>query len=407
MEKKYFFKINEKIIIFLKIFLFLQKIFAENKMTKQEKENFILELLKNTDTNDLNYIYRGYFDSNITNYLISLAEKNIIESKIQAKTKKRVFHIMVESVQNITRHQDYSDERFSHTAFFAIQKNGPFFYITTGNVIDTQHIEPLKQKLEQINNLDTNELTKIYLEILNDGKISEKGGAGLGLIEIVRKSGNKLSYDFKNISASKAFIYMHTYINTDEEDISKKESYIYTFDYIKKLHSQIIDENILLIYCNVFEQSSLVKLISILRTQQYSALSFKKKVISSMVEMLQNIFTHGKTQIENELVSPGIFYIARQENIFFINTVNYIINSKVEQLTNRINYLNSLNEEQLEELYKNQLFDFSKEKNNAGLGFIELLLKSKNAIDYKIYTHDEKYSILKLTVTLKDSENGR
>lgn len=372
-------------------------------MTRQEKDNFILELLKNTETNDLNYIYRGYFDSNITNYLISLAEKNILESKIQAKTKKRVFHIMVESVQNITRHQDYTDERFSQTAFFAIQKNGPIFYITTGNVINTEHIAPLKQKLEQINNLDSNQLTKVYLEILNDGKISEKGGAGLGLIEIVRKSGNKLSYDFKPISDLKAFIYMHTYINTDEEDNKSKESHIYTFDYIRALHSQIIEENILLIYCNVFEQSSLVKLISILRTQQYSALSFKKKVISSMVEMLQNIFTHGKTQIDNEIISPGIFFIARKHEVFYINTVNYIQNINIEFLTKRLDYLNNLNEEQLEEQYKYQLFDFSKDENNAGLGFLELILKSKNPINYQIYTYNEKYSILKLTVTLKDT----
>lgn len=369
--------------------------------------NFIFDLIKNTDIHDLNYIYRGYFDSDITNYIISLAEKNIIESKIQAKTKKRVFHIMVESVQNITRHQDFSDEELAQTAFFVIQKNGPIFYITTGNVINVEDIEPLAQKLEQVNSLDKDELTQAYLDILNDGKISEKGGAGLGLIEIVRKSGNKLYYDFKNITVQKAFIYMHTYINTDPEDPNIKTSQIYTFDYIKSLHLQIIKENILLIYCNIFEQSSLVKLISVLKSQQYSGISFKKKVISSMVEMLQNIFTHGKIFIENQLASPGIFYISRHQDSFFINTVNYIKKEFIAKLKNRLDFLNSQSLEQLEKLYNEQLFDFSNDKNNAGLGFIELRIKSKNILIYNIYDYNEEFSIIQFTVTLKDGEDGK
>ena len=246
-------------------------------MDTKHEHNFIFDLIFETAPEDLNYIYRGLFDSDITNYILSLAEKNIIESKIQARTKKRVFHIMVESIQNITRHQDFSDNELAETAFFVIQKNGTFFYITTGNTINKTDIEPLKEKLEKLNNLSKEELTQFYLEILNDGKISSKGGAGLGLIEIVRKSGNKLYYDFKEVSQDKAFIYMHTFIETDPKNSYKTDNKIYSFDYIKNLHFQILKEQILLIYSNLFEQNSLVRLISVLKSQRYSALVFKKK----------------------------------------------------------------------------------------------------------------------------------
>ncbi len=79
-------------------------------MYKKIEHNFIFDLINNTAPEDLNYIYRGEFNSDITNYILSLVEKNIIESKLEGRTKKRVFHIMVESIQNITRHQDFSDE---------------------------------------------------------------------------------------------------------------------------------------------------------------------------------------------------------------------------------------------------------------------------------------------------------
>jgi hypothetical protein len=376
-------------------------------MNPKKEHNFIFDLIFETAPEDLNYIYRGEFNSDITNYILSLAEKNIIESKIQAKTKKRVFHIMVESIQNITRHQDFSNEELASTAFFTIQKNGTFFYVTTANIIAKEDIPPLKKKLEKLNNLSKKELTKFYLEILNDGKISSKGGAGLGLIEIVRKSGNKLYYDFKDISKDKAIIYMHSFIDTEPKNSHKNKSKIYTFEYIKDLHNQVIKENILLIYSNLFEQDSLVRLISVLKSQKYSALAFKKRIISAMIELLQNIILHGKIKIKNKFFSPGVFYISKKiGNIFLLNTVNYVKAEKIEALKSKIDLLNSLDDNGIDDYYNQQLFDFSENHRNAGLGLIELRMKSKNKLDYDLIKIDDNYYLFLLTVTLIDNLNG-
>jgi len=311
---------------------------------------------------------------------------------------------MVESIQNITRHQDFSDDELAETAFFVIQKNGTFFYITTGNTIDIENIEPLKEKLENLNNLSKAELTQTYLEILNDGQISSKGGAGLGLIEIVRKSGNKLFYDFKHVSDTKAFIYLHTFIETDPKNSFKTVNKIYTFDYIKNLHSQILKENILLIYSNLFEQNSLVRLINVLKSQRYSALAFKKRIISAMIELLQNIILHGRIKIDGNYFSPGIFYISKKnENIYYLNTVNYIENEQKEKLQKSIERLNSASQKEIEEIYNTQLFNFSENTRNAGLGLIELRLKSKNKLIFNIMRINDKHSLLLLTITLIDN----
>ncbi|MBN2892776.1 MAG: SiaB family protein kinase [Bacteroidales bacterium] len=373
-------------------------------MDIKNQHNFVYDLLFGTHVDDLNYIYRGEFNSDISNYILSLAERNIIHSKIKGRTKKRVFHIMVESIQNITRHQDFSDESLSQTAFFAIQKNGSKFYITTGNIINNEEIHSLQDKLEKLNNLSEGELTKFYLEILNDGHISTKGGAGLGLIEIVRKSGNKLDYDFTEISEDKSFIYMHSYVETDP-DAAKMNSIadIYTFDYVKNLHKQIINENILILYCNLFEQDSLVRLISILKSQKYSDIAFKKRIISSMVELLQNIILHGKLSIQDKNYSPGIFYISKKRNIFYLNTVNYIPNEDTENINKKLEELNTLDKPKLEKAYNKQLFNFSEEGQHAGLGFIEMRLKSKNKLIYSFEKVDEKYSLFNLKLTFIDN----
>lgn len=372
-------------------------------MSLEKNHNFIFDLIQQTEAEDLNYIYRGEFNKDITNYILSLAEKNIIESKIQARTKKRVFHIMVESVQNINRHQDHSDEEYANTSFFAIQKNGTFFYITTANVIDNSEVPSLKDKLERLNQLSDSELTQIYLQILNNGQISSKGGAGLGLIEIVRKSKNKLYYKFEKLSETKSFIYMHSFIDTLPEKSMKRNRKIYTFDYAIKLHKQVIKENILLIYSNLFEQNSLVRLISVLKSQKYSALVFKKRIISAMIELLQNIILHGKIEMNGKISSPGIFYISKQnDNIYYLNSVNYVTEEKKEKLIEKLEYLNNSTDKEINEYYNKQLFNFTEDDKNAGLGLIELRMRSKNKLEYSFFEFNDKYSLFLLTIKLID-----
>jgi hypothetical protein len=56
-------------------------------------------LMKTTKKGDLSYVYRGEFSQNISHHILSLAEKNIDKFGMPSKLKKRVFHIMVESIQ--------------------------------------------------------------------------------------------------------------------------------------------------------------------------------------------------------------------------------------------------------------------------------------------------------------------
>ena len=56
------------------------------------------------------YIYRGDFDSKITDGILSLAEVNLGDQEDSTKLRKRVFFILVEGLQNITRHQEQITE---------------------------------------------------------------------------------------------------------------------------------------------------------------------------------------------------------------------------------------------------------------------------------------------------------
>ena len=57
------------------------------------------------------------------------------------------------------------------------------------------------------------ELKDYYKSVLNNGEMSLKGGGGLGMIDIARKTGEKLEYNFLEIDNKVSFFTLNIKIN--------------------------------------------------------------------------------------------------------------------------------------------------------------------------------------------------
>jgi len=147
--------------------------------------------------NGINLVYIGKFNHNIIKMFSSMAEDDMKKTATDNVTKRRVYHTMIEILQNMSRHSDEIAES-SHTGrgLFMIGKKRDNFFIITSNRIKNKHIYPLKVSIEQINDASLEELNEMYSTQLRDGKISSKGGAGLGLIDIARKTSKALQFNF-------------------------------------------------------------------------------------------------------------------------------------------------------------------------------------------------------------------
>lgn len=364
-------------------------------------DSFALRLFEGMQKNNLNYIYRGVFSQNITDGILSLTESNLENVGENSKIKKRVFTIMVEGLQNITRHQEVEEsiDPNSETGIFLIQDINKKYYITTGNPILKKNIPNLSEQLIKINSLSSDELKQYYKSVLNDNIISDKGGAGLGLIEMARKSGHKLIYDFVDLNDNYSYFYLNTEISQslNEEGSIVSKSASGSLDEIKALHKSLVGEHIVLIFNGIFNQESLLNLLSIMETQMMEHnLNLKKKVFNIMVEMLQNIVKHGANGIDTSQ-NPGIFFINQKENKYVLNTGNYIAKIDAEKLRDKIEYVNSLSTDALNDFYEKSLFNFQIDSSKeSGLGFIELRLKTKKKLKYEISSFNEKFSFFAL-----------
>lgn len=164
---------------------------------------YIYELHKTMVIRNLILVYEGEFTQEITKSVLAMAERNMDAIGEESSIKRKVFNVMVECLQNIVKHSDeiedvnYTDR---NSAVFMMGKQDDRYIITSGNPVTNDKIEILQDKIEHINSLDKEGLKKLYKEKIKKSELSPKGGAGLGFIDMARKSGQKLQFDFEPIN---------------------------------------------------------------------------------------------------------------------------------------------------------------------------------------------------------------
>ncbi|MDR1156246.1 MAG: SiaB family protein kinase [Bacteroidales bacterium] len=150
---------------------------------------------------DVFFAYAGNIVSEQINLILEEIEKKSVEVSTNIKVRKKIYNIMVESLQNLFHHLDDVPEGLSETlgkryGMIVIKREGGDFRLTVGNFVSADKVKFLTEKIAKINSLSNDELKEMYKFILNYQKLSSKGGGGLGLIDIARKSDKKLEYRF-------------------------------------------------------------------------------------------------------------------------------------------------------------------------------------------------------------------
>jgi hypothetical protein len=151
--------------------------------------------------------YQGNITDSLTNNLLALAENKLAMVEYNSRVKKKVFNILVEVLQNIYHNQDEikdSSESFQDIMVMVI-KNSTSYEVISGNFIKQNNIEHLKKRIEEINQLSNDELRAKYRSKLDEGVFTETGRAGLGIMDMVRKSGQPLQFGFKSINDEYAY----------------------------------------------------------------------------------------------------------------------------------------------------------------------------------------------------------
>jgi len=171
-------------------------------------------IYENLISSGINIVYIGKFNHNVIKMFSSMAEEDMENGTLDYTTRKRVYHAIVEILQNMARHSDeITDKSQVGSGLFMIGKKRNKYFIITSNKIKKSSIPKVEESLKFINNASLEELNEMHHQQLKNGKLTEKGGAGLGLIDIARKSSKKLLYNFIPINKRYSYFLMKVVID--------------------------------------------------------------------------------------------------------------------------------------------------------------------------------------------------
>ena len=164
------------------------------------------ELYNRLEKEDIILAFRGDVTDELLDSVFQIMELKLEGSQSDIRLKKKVNHILVECLQNVYHHREEfttgekSEIPEGNAMFLICHDKSNRFRIITGNHMLNINIDKLKNEIDSINAMTSEELRSYYLEKLANTTLSEKGGAGLGIIDMARKSGNKLDYRFEQLN---------------------------------------------------------------------------------------------------------------------------------------------------------------------------------------------------------------
>lgn len=174
----------------------------------------VYEEFKTMHEDNIIFSYNGSLNGELIASLLQLSDSKLKELDIPLKRKKNVINILIECLQNILYHTDglEGDEK---DCLLLIGVEDDDIVLIAGNQALASKTLKLKEKLKKIKSLSAPELHEYYLETLDSGLLSDKGGAGLGMIRMFREAEGNVDYTFKEIENGKEFFSLEIRVPRD------------------------------------------------------------------------------------------------------------------------------------------------------------------------------------------------
>ncbi len=167
----------------------------------------VYEYFKKMQDDNVILYFKGEITNNLLTSILQLVDDRLERKSEDVKIKKKVFSILLECLQNIYNYQqvNHPETEQLQAATLMVRRTDGAYFIVTGNYVITEKVDKLRDKIDRVNGLSPEDLKAYYKDVLNKQTESETGGAGLGLIDMARKSGEKIDYSFDYITDEHCF----------------------------------------------------------------------------------------------------------------------------------------------------------------------------------------------------------
>ncbi|NSW45939.1 MAG: hypothetical protein HPY79_09020 [Bacteroidales bacterium] len=167
--------------------------------------DYLRQINVDIHANNVILLYEGEVNHDIIKSLLITLEQRFKKSTLSRTIQKKIFNVMVECIQNIEKHTITfisENKEFYKRGSMLIIENQNEILIYSGNLVDKDQMSFLQQKQLLLKDKTKQQLRSMYKQQLIQGTISHKGGAGLGFIDMARKTDNQMDFYFFDINGN-------------------------------------------------------------------------------------------------------------------------------------------------------------------------------------------------------------
>lgn len=164
---------------------------------------------------------KGMVSQNILAGLVEMIKKKFIPDCGHERIVKKMYAVFIEMVQNIIHHSadritSEKDKKNIGKGIIFLREIKDHFVISTGNLTENTKIAGIRTLLDTVNDMEKEELHRLYQQKLRAPKREGKIEPGAALVNIVRKSGNSIIYDINSIDQNHSFLTLSAKIAKEE-----------------------------------------------------------------------------------------------------------------------------------------------------------------------------------------------
>lgn len=135
------------------------------------------------------WVYAENFSGEVIAAQMEDLEKRLLHHEFDRNTVKKIVRIFIELAQNIQMHgADEHNMAHEYSAQIVFEVIGRQVKITASNLATDSCVKQIQNRINKINNASPDKLNEMYVETLRVMREPAPRGAGLGLIEIARKT---------------------------------------------------------------------------------------------------------------------------------------------------------------------------------------------------------------------------
>ena len=172
----------------------------------QDSDLFYLYSMPNIE--DTILVFKGSLSQDVLVGMGEILLDNL--SKKLAKTNtKRMFSVFVELTQNIQRYSSKKiavDDKKIGFGIICVEDLKDKYIIVSGNLVNSENVKHLTEQLDYLNNLSMDDLKKLRKTRLRSERLKGSMGAGIGFIDIIRKSGFPIRYEIMQVDETHSFV---------------------------------------------------------------------------------------------------------------------------------------------------------------------------------------------------------